>query len=509
MNDMVFSRFTDRLGEVIDVQAAIALLHWDEEVYMPVKAGEARGRQLATLSALAHRMFTSPDMGGMIEELLGQADKLDMDQRKLMEETWYDYQRAVRLPDTFVERFAEACSRSYHAWVTARAESNFSLFQPRLETMVGLLREKAEYLGYEGSPYNALLEEFERGMRMEELRDLFFSLAPRLTALAQRIAAADPPDTRWLDHSWDEPPQWDFSLKVLTDMGFDFEAGRQDRSVHPFTTNFDICDVRITTRINPRDLFSGLMGSIHEGGHALYEQGFLEKDRRTLLAQAPSLGIHESQSRLWENIIGRSLPFWKHYLPELKKQYPGQLDTITPEQVHRAINRVRPSLIRVEADECTYNLHIMLRFEIEVALIEGAIHVEDVPALWNAKMKQYLGVDVPEDRLGCLQDIHWAHGAMGYFPTYALGNLYAAQLYEKMLQDMPAFWNHIEQGDFSPARQWLRGHVHQVGRRQTASAIIEAATGAKPSTEPFLHYLCGKYGPLYGLKNINIMGSKD
>ncbi len=509
MHGTLFDTFKERLGEVLDIQSAIALLHWDEEVYMPPKGGAARGRQLATLSALAHRMFTAPEMGGWLEELIQGKEALEVDQALLVEEAWYDYQRARRLPDVFVERFVEECSKAYHAWVAARQASDFGLFRPHLQTIVELVRQKADYLGYEGSPYDALLEEYERGIRTEELTGLFGELGPRLSALARGIASVAPPDTGWMDQSWDEQAQWDFSLCVLREMGYDFDAGRQDKSVHPFTTNFDLNDVRITTRIHACDLFSGLMGSIHEGGHALYEQGFLEKDRRTLLAQAPSLGIHESQSRFWENIIGRSFPFWKHYLPKLRQHYPGQLDQVTVDQVYRALNRVRPSLIRVEADECTYNLHILVRFEIEVALVEGRIGVEDVPPLWNAKIKEHLNIDVPEDRLGCLQDIHWAHGAMGYFPTYTLGNLYAAQLYDKIRLELPGFWEEIEQGHFRPVLEWLRSRVHQIGRRKRTPEIIEAATGAKLSVEPFLRYLSEKFSPLYGIDAMKHMRSKD
>lgn len=497
MNSKHFERFRERLGEVMDVRAAIALLHWDQEVYMPPKGAPARGKQLATLAALEHRLFTAPAMGRLLDKLTAVSDP---DAALLLAETRYDYERAKRLPETFVQRFAEECSKAYHAWVTARETSRFDMFKPHLETLVGMLRQKADYLGYEGSPYNALLEDYERGMSAEQLQRIFGELAPKQSALVERIVhAPHQPDLSWLEQEWNEQTQWDISIQVLKDMGYDFEAGRQDKSVHPFTTNFDLHDVRITTRFNPRDPFSSLMGSIHEGGHALYEQGFQEKDQRTTLAQAPSLGIHESQSRFWENVIGRSRPFWNHYVPLLKRRYPGQLDAATPEQVYQAVNRVRPSLVRVEADECTYNLHIILRFEIEVALIEGRLNVAEMPDVWNAKMKQYLGVDVPNDAQGCLQDIHWSHGAMGYFPTYALGNLYAAQLLECMLRDAPRLWDQVVQGDFIPILEWLRTHVHQIGRRKTAVQILRDITGAEPNSEPFLRYLETKYLPLYGL----------
>jgi carboxypeptidase Taq len=490
----------ERLGEVADIRAAVSLLEWDQETYMPPKGATARALQIATLSALAHRLATDPAMGDLLRTLRDASDRLDADDAKLVDETLYDYERATKLPERFVHQFAEARSRGYHAWVQARGESAFSVFEPRLDELVALLRQEADLLGYEGSPYNALLEDFERGMTAERLRDIFSVLARRQTALVKRIVdSGRRPDAAWLDQPWNEQAQWDFSVRVLTDMGYDFDAGRQDRSVHPFTMSLDIEDVRVTTRLDPRRLFSGILASMHEGGHALYDQGFLEQDRRTTLAHEPSLGIHESQSRLWENIVGRSLPFWSHYLPVLQAHFPGRLDPVTSEQVYTAINRVEPSLIRVEADECTYNLHIIVRFEIEIALIENQIRVHEVPEAWNAKMKEYLGVDVPDDARGCLQDIHWSHGAFGYFPTYALGNLYSAQLFDAVRRDRPDVWSDVARGDFEPLRTWLRDHVHRHGRRKTAPELIRDATGAEPGFDAYLHYLERKYAALYGL----------
>jgi carboxypeptidase Taq len=476
-------------------------MQWDQEVFMPPKGGPARGRQLATLSALAHRMFVSEEVGGLLKDLQEASDSLTPDNASMVSESLYDFERAQKLPERFVQRFAEEQSKAYAAWVEAREASDFKKFQPHLETLLGLLLEKADYLGYEGSPYNAHLEDYERGMTAEQLNPLFAELAPKQSALVERIMAAPgggqmPP---FVEQDWDETAQWDMTMRVLKDMGYDFDAGRQDKSVHPFTTNFDLFDVRVTTRIHVRELFSGLTGSIHEGGHALYEQGFQEKDQRTVLAEAPSLGIHESQSRMWENVIGRSMPFWKHYTPVLSKFFPGQLDGVTSEEIYRAINHVSPSLIRVEADECTYNLHVMLRFDIELALLEGRMKVSEVPEAWNAKVKEYLGQDVPDDAQGCLQDIHWSHGAMGYFPTYALGNLYAAQLFEKISEDIPELWTQVEQAEFGPLLDWLRGHVHQHGRRKSATEIVSDATGKEPDAEAFLRYLESKYGALYGV----------
>ena len=488
------------LGEIADINSAIALLQWDQETYMPPRAAPGRGQQLATLSALAHRMFTAPAVGDLLKGLHDRAGNLTAADAKLVDVTLYDYERAKKLPESFVQEFEREKSKGYESWVKARKENDFPSFEPSLTRLIELQKQKAEYLGYEGSPYNALLEDYERGMTTDALRDIFDVLAQRQSALVKRIVnASRQPDTRWLERDWDEKQQWELTMRIVRDMGYDLDAGRQDRAVHPFTTSFDLYDVRITTRFDSRSPFSALMGSMHEGGHALYEQGFRPEDRRTPVADGTSLGIHESQSRLWENLIGRSLPFWKHYTAILQEHFPGHLDRITPDHVYSTLNRVSPSLIRVEADECTYNLHIIIRFEIEVGLLEGEIQVSEIPEVWNERVKQYLGLEVPDDTQGCLQDIHWSHGCMGYFPTYALGNLYASQLFEKIQEDVPGLWEQVEAAEFSGLLQWLRSHIHQYGRRKSAPELIRDITGREPSSAAYLEYLEGKYGGLYGL----------
>ena len=489
----------ERMGRVKDLHSAMGLLSWDQEVYMPPKAAPARGQQLATLAAIAHRMFTDKEVGELLARL-GAETTLGPDESKLVEETRYDYDRATRLPEAFVQKFTEERSKAYEAWVRAKDENDFEVFRPNLESIVDLSKQKADLMGYEGSPYNALLEDYERGMTAEGLRPIFSELAERLGRLVERIVASDRgPDTRWLDTDWDRDAQWDFTQRILRDMGYDFEAGRQDESVHPFTTNFDLYDVRLTTKINTKDPFDAIMASIHEGGHGLYEQGFLPSDRHTILAEPITLGIHESQSRLWETLIGQSRAFWAHYGDILREAFPEQLKNVSNDDIHRVVNRVRPTLRRLDADECTYNLHIILRFEIEVALIEGDLKVTEIPELWKEKMKQYLGLDVPDDARGCLQDIHWSHGSIGYFPTYTLGNLYAAQLSEKIVQDIPALWEQVGAGKFSDLLAWLRKNVHQIGRRKKPAELVRDLTGKEPSSEAYLSYLEKKYEELYAL----------
>ncbi len=488
-----------KLAEVFDVRAAIGLLSWDQEVNMPPKAAPARGQQLATLSGVAHRMFTDKGVGELLRRL-GEAKGLCADERRLVSETAYDYGRATKLPESFVTRFSEAASRGFHAWIKAKKDNRFSGFQQELDTLVGLCRERAELMGYEGSPYNALLEDYERGLRVEALRPMFATLARRQSALIGKIVKSPKQaDLSWLDAAWDAGKQWDFTLRLLKDMGYDFAAGRQDKAEHPFTSEFDLYDVRVTTHLYEDNLFAGMMASLHEGGHALYEQGLREEDRRTPLGQAVSLGIHESQSRMWENLVGQSRPFWNHYGEVLRGYFPQELKGVSAEQIFRAVNHVEPTLRRLEADECTYNLHIILRFEIEVDLIEGRLKTADVPARWNELMKKYLGLDVPDDAQGCLQDVHWSHGALGYFPTYTLGNVYGAQMFDRIQQDIPELWTQIGQGNFCALLGWLREKVHRVGRRRLPAEIVRDATGKDPGVEPYLRYLEGKYGELYGL----------
>lgn len=488
------------LGEISDLNSSLALLSWDQQTYMPPKGAVIRGRQQATLSALAHQKFVSEEFGEQMQRLHDRKNELSTDDRSLVEVSLYDYDRAVCLPEEFVEELTIAQSAGFEAWVAARKENDFTTFLPHLEKLIDLARRKADYHGYEGTPYNALLEDFEPGMTAEQLDRIFGELALRQSKLVERIAASPvQPDTSWLQREWPKQPQFDFARLVLQDIGFDYERGRQDLAPHPFTTSLSAQDVRLTTRISSEEPFSCLTGSIHEGGHGLYEQGFAEHDVRTPLANCSSLGIHESQSRTWENIIGRSLPFWQHYTPQFK-QYMGEAASgISVEQIFRAINRVSPSLIRVEADECTYNLHIILRYEIERALLEGRISAREIPEAWNARMKELLGIDVPDDASGSLQDIHWSMGMFGYFPTYALGNLYAAQMFEQVEKELPGLWSEIEAGQFTGLLNWLRKNVHLHGRRKLAHQIIEDSTGSPPVSGPYLQYLESKYGSLYAL----------
>lgn len=491
-----FLKLKERLSKILNLRAVFALLQWDEEVNMPPGGAESRGQQLKLIAEMIHKLETDPLLGDDLTYFIERQEDLAPDDRAMVREAMYDYQRSVKIPEQWVGKFAQARSKAYHAWVEARSKADFSLFKTDLEVIINLCREKAELLGYANSPYDALLEDFERGIDTKLLDKLFHELEIEQSKIYQTILQQGIEKSVFEGKSWDTEKQWEITLRLLNAIGFDFNSGRQDRSVHPFTTNFDIYDVRITTRLNPDYLFSGIFSSLHEGGHALYEQGFRKEDRGTWLAQAPSLGIHESQSRFWENIIGRSYPFCKFLLPILKEYFSSELEGVTPEIIYKEVNRVFPNCIRVEADECSYNLHIILRYRIEKDLIEGKLSVSDIPECWNDLFKTLFGYIPPNDAYGCLQDIHWAHGSLGYFPSYTLGNLFSAQITEKIKSTLDIS-ELIVQGDFIPIRDWLKEHVYKVGRRQCSRDIVKDICGSDISHQPYIAYLKHKYGEIY------------
>jgi len=408
------------------------------------------------------------------------------------------YDQKVKIPQKLVSRLARTTTRANSIWVNARKKSDFSAFAPILAELVDINREQADLLGYSEHRYDALLDLYEPDLKTSAVDALFTELKKDLIPLAKDITGRKTAlDAGFLNQKFDPAKQESFGLRVLHDMKYDFQRGRQDRSAHPFTTSFTPYDVRITTRFDEKDLLSALFSTIHEGGHALYDQGLPVDLVNTPLCQPISLGVHESQSRLWENIIGRSRGFWKHYLPVLKKHFPGQMDDVGLEQFYRAVNRAKPGLIRVESDELTYNLHIFIRFEIEKELMAATLKVEDIPGLWNEKYREYLGITPPDDATGCLQDIHWAHGSIGYFPTYTIGNLLSAQLYNKAIETHPSIPSEIEQGNFSTLVGWLRENVHRHGSRYTFAELVKAITGGEVRVKPFIMYLRDKFLDIY------------
>jgi carboxypeptidase Taq len=494
-----FEALRAHLAPIEDLKAAAAVLRWDQETYMPEGGGEARAQQLSTLQSTAHDRFVAEETGELLDEAaetLDNPDPLDPD-AALVRVTRRDYERAVRVPSSLVAELSKARAEAQQAWRQARRNDDFSQFAPHLERLVQLSVEKAEAIGYEDEPYDALLTEYEPGGTTAEVASLFDALRDDLVPLVDAIAEAPQVDDAVLRGTYPQSAQQKFGRAVIDDFGYDFDRGRQDVSAHPFTTAFSTGDVRLTTRYDEKNVASALFSTIHEAGHGLYEQGIDPALDRTPLGDATSLSIHESQARLWENHVGRSRPFWRRYLPRLKDTFPDALGDAALDPFYRAINRVEPSLIRVEADEVTYNLHVMLRFELERGLIDGSVSVNELPERWNDAMDDYLGVVPETDANGVLQDVHWSQGAFGYFPTYTLGTLTAAQLMEAIQDDLPDLTGHIADGHFEPLLGWLRTHIHQHGRILEAPDLLDRATGASLSAAPWLRYVRDKFGALY------------
>ena len=488
------------IADIVHLSHAGAVLGWDQNTYMPSAGATGRGNQLAVISRVAHEWATSAEMGKLLTELEPYAAQLDpdSDDASLIRVSRRDYDIETRVPSQFVEERSRVTSAAFAAWVEARQKSDFSIFLPHLEKVVELNRRFAAYFPEFDHPYDALLDQFEPGMKTEEVKAIFEALRPQQVELIKAIAGQPEVDDSFLHQPFDEQKQWDFGVEVISNFGYDFKRGRQDKAPHPFTTSFGLDDVRITTRIDPNFLNPMLFGSMHETGHALYELGSARSLENTGLDGGASLAVHESQSRMWENQVGRSLAFWQHYYPRLQEIFP-QLSDVSLEHFYKGINKVKPSLIRVEADEATYNLHIMLRLELEIAMMEGSLAIKDLPQIWNQKMKDYLGVEPESDAEGVLQDVHWSYGNLGYFSTYALGNLISAQLWEKIHKDIQDLDDQIRQGNFENLLGWLRENVHRHGRKFEPQDLIERITGERINPAAYMRYLNKKYGQIYNL----------
>ena len=488
-----------RLGEAAET------LRWDQETYMPEDAIEARSEQVAILESLAHERNTDEEIGKLLSQLGSNEDNplgdpsLDPDDRAFLRAKQRAYTLSTKLPADLVRRFAEVTSRSQAAWVKAKARDDFESFRPHLEEIIRLNQEKAERYGYEDHIYDALLDQFEPFMKTAEVERVFGGLRDSLVDMVRRISERPQVDDLFLHQNYPADRQELLGNEFLEALGYDFNRGRLDVSAHPFTTTLGPNDVRITTKYQENLFASAVFSTIHEAGHALYELGVDRKYQNTLLATGTSLGIHESQSRLWENMIGRSREFWSYWLPKAKQLFPEQLSGVETERFYSAINRVEPSLIRIEADEVTYSLHVILRFQLEVKLMTGDLEVKDLPEAWNATMEELLGIAPPTDARGVLQDVHWSMGAIGYFPTYALGNLYGAQFLDRLLSDLPDAYERVAAGDLGPILGWLREKIHRHGAAKTPKELISEVTGEALEPGYFLRYLESKYGEIYGL----------
>lgn len=498
-----YAELVRRSKELGVLNSCAAVLGWDHQTYMPVKGAALRGEQMALLAALAHQKFTDPKIG----ELLSTVEGSDLtgdpasDTAANVRELRRGYDRATKIPQALVEELARVTTQAQQVWEQAKKKNDYPSFRPLLEQVVKLKREEAAAVGYTDHPYNALIEEYEPGTTVAELKELFAGLTADLAPLVKQIVASPKqPDKSVLEREFPVDRQKVFAEAAAVAIGFDFGAGRLDTTAHPFCSGFGPGDCRITTRYNPKFFNESFFGVLHETGHAMYEQNLPAEHFGTPLGVACSFGIHESQSRLWENQVGRGRPFWDHFFPRLKQTFPAVLADVSAEAFYFAINDVRPSLVRVEADEATYNLHIALRFELELALLSGDLTAVDLPGAWNTRFEALFGLKVPDDARGCLQDIHWSFGGIGYFPTYTLGNLYAAQLMEAVRREFgPGLDDDFRRGDFARLKGWLTQNVHRHGQRYRARELCQRATGAPLSSKPFLAHLREKFGALYGV----------
>jgi carboxypeptidase Taq len=497
-----FLELKARLMEINDLEAAGALLYWDQASHMPTGGAAARGRQLGTLRRLAHEKLVDPSLGRLIEDLRQYEEGLphDSDEASLIRVARRDHEKAIRVPPEFVARLQVHTTECYQAWTLARPSDDFPHVRPYLERTLKMSRELAEFFpGYEHIA-DPLIDFADFGVKASEVKRLFSGLRPGLVALVEAISAKPLSDDSCLRRTYPEGAQLEFGMDVIRQLGFDFKRGRQDRTPHPFMTKFSLGDVRITTRVDEQYLGEALFSTIHEAGHAMYEQGIPLELEGTPLADGASSGLHESQSRLWENLVGRSRPFWTFFYPRLQATFPSQLGSVSLDNFYSAINRVKRSLIRTDADEVTYNLHVMIRFDLELALLEGNLSVGDLPEAWRERYRKDLGLVPPDDRDGVLQDMHWFSGTIGgAFQCYTLGNLMSAQLFESALKAHPEIIGEMEKGEFSALRSWLRENVHRHGRKLTASEVMERATGKPLEIGPYMRYLQVKYGELYRL----------
>ncbi len=497
-----YDELVKRTQEISTLSTCQAVLEWDHQVHMPPQGAEMRARATSYLAGLIHEKTVDPKIGELLSIIEGSdiVSESDSIEAANIREMRHGYNKETKLPKELVEEFNRETALAHHVWAEARKKSDFKKFEPSLEKIIKLCNRVAEAYGYEDEPYDALLDNYEPGMTAKEVEAVFTPLRSDLVRLLEKITAArNVPDESIVERDYDVDKQKILGEMVSASMGYDYTAGRLDESTHPFTIGFGPGDTRITTRYNPKRLNDALFGTIHETGHALYEMGIDKKKHfGTPCGQSASLGIHESQSRMWENLVGRSKPFWEYYYPLVKNLFRDSLGDVSLDDFYGAINFVKPSYIRVEADEVTYSLHIMLRFELERAIMKGEIKVADIPGEWNSRFKKYFGIDVDHDAHGCLQDVHWSAGLFGYFPTYALGNIYASQFFAKAMEDISDLHDKFRRGELLPLREWLRENIHIHGQRYRAMDLCEKVTGERISAKPMLAYFEKKYSDIYG-----------
>jgi carboxypeptidase Taq len=500
-----YEELKNRLSAIHDLHMARAIIGWDQHTKMPPKGGEVRAEQLGTLDRFSHELFIDDEIGRLLEEVRDyeQEAGFDSNEGSLIRITRRDYEKAKRVPSELRAEMTRAGAIALPAWIEAREKSDFSIFLPHLKKNLELTHryiECFEGMDYD-SDYDVLLDDFDEGLSADEVRTVFDELKRELVPLIAQIAEnADRVDDSSMHGDFPIEGQRAFALVVLERMGFDHESWRLDPTVHPFAMSAGTNDIRLTTRYDETDLGVSLFASIHEFGHGFYESNVDPAFERTSLASVTSMSLHESQSRMWENLVGRGLPMWRYFYPKLQEAFPAQFGDVELETFYGAINKVEPSFIRVEADEVTYNMHIILRFELEQEMLSGDLALEDLPEAWNARMSEYLGIDVPDDAHGVLQDVHWSGGAIGYFPTYSLGNVVSVQLWEKLTAELPDLTSQFERGEFDDLAGWLRENLHQHGRKYTSKEMLERITGGGMDPAPYIRYLKSKMGEIYGLR---------
>jgi carboxypeptidase Taq len=490
-----YSAYLTKMKELAELAGISSLLSWDQEIYLPQKSGDFRAQQLALINGLMHEKATDSSLLSVIENSILQKETGDFQKLNLVISK-KDIERKNKLNRNHIEESTLLISKSFEAWELVRERNDFDPFKPFLKQIIALKRREADLITFGNHPYDALLDEFEPGMKVETLDKLFGKLRIGIQSILNKIPQKNI-DSSFMFKNYPHSVQWKMGLDVLDKMGFNFEQGRQDISTHPFTITFSPQDVRITTRIDENNLNEMLWSCMHEGGHALYEQGLSDVELGTPISEAASLGIHESQSRFWENHIGKGKSFWRFYYPKLQAYFPEQLGLVSEREFYCAMNEIKPSLIRTSADELTYHMHIIIRYEIEKALIDGSLQVDNLKERWNELYLEYLGIEVPDDNQGILQDVHWAHGSFGYFPTYTLGSLYAAQFHHSMKTRQPQLNELIAKGDFSFCKNWLKTNVFDKGRLYTSEELCEQITGEKLNDRFFLNYASDKFNDIY------------
>jgi carboxypeptidase Taq len=487
-----FNVYKQQLQAIADIHGALALMQWDQETYMPAGSAQARSRQIATLSELAHTQSTSEELWKLVQQLMNDSTLTNWEQKNISV-THKSLERKRKIPSAFVAEFSKAVSEAFEAWIQARKENNYALFAPHLQKIVDFKKQEAQYAGFSNHIYDAFIDEYDPGITAAQLDAIFEPLLPALQPLLQKAVHKPVDDYFLTKHHYDKDRQWNVGMQLLSAIGFTFNTGRQDISEHPFTTNFASTDVRLTTRIDEMDLTNMTFSCLHEGGHGMYEQGLPYEYYGLPAGEYASLSIHESQSRFWENCIGRSLDFWQGHYGLLQETFPASLHIVPVEKFVAGINKVMPSFIRTEADELTYHYHVYIRYTIEKELLTDQLKVADVKERWNSLYKQYLQVEVPNDNKGCLQDVHWSHGSIGYFPTYSLGSMAAAQIWDTIQKTHPNIKEEIRLKNYSNIHSWLKQHIYVYGKLANTNEILEAATGSILNSSYFLNYAKEKF----------------